>query len=518
MFSTKKIRLATLHVSLWTLCSRMLGAVRTVLQIRYLGANAASDAFITAYKMPNLLRKIFAEGAISGIFVPTIIKTIKEDGVGHVNNLVTFTLVVVEAVVVLLCALVMIFPFPAIRLFAPGFSELQIADTVSCVRIVMPFIFFISSSAIFASALQAVGKFFMAAFAPVLLNIVFIASLVLCLAYKLPVEALCGGILVGGALQLALHIVLYIRAGFGFNRIRMEDMHRFGHVLIKFLPCLIGMGAMELGIAVDQIFTSYLPQGSTSLHEYAMRFMGIPLGVFASALSTVLLPYLSHVATQERDRLSFYLLETTKLVLWAMVPMMCIMGLLAHPMLASIFLSEKFTMYHVAITARVLQAFVLGLFFFAINKILLNIFYALHQFWVPAGIIIVSTVSNALFNWMLVCRFGVPGVALATTASAFLQTGLFYWTLVHMMHLTFDVRAVFNFLATYIIQVSLYMVPFLLLYQLGLWIIEAICGRWAIFFCQGFGYWVWVSPLCGLLFLALWYTRHFFNIKLHFLD
>src|SRR5579872_3403732 len=143
MFSTKNIRNATLHVSAWTLCSRMLGFVRTILQIQYLGANAMSDGFITAYKIPNSLRKIFAEGALSGVFVPTIVTTIKQEGKETVNHLITFAFVVFEAVVVILCAAVMLFPQPIIHFIAPGFSMIQVQDTITCVRILMPFILLI---------------------------------------------------------------------------------------------------------------------------------------------------------------------------------------------------------------------------------------------------------------------------------------------------------------------------------------------------------------------------------------
>jgi putative peptidoglycan lipid II flippase len=516
MFSTQKIRRAIIHVSGWTFCSRMLGFARTFLQIRYLGASAVSDGFITAYKIPNSLRKIFAEGALSGVFVPTIVNTIKQEGKEAVNNLITFAFVVFEAVVVLLCAIVMLFPDPVIHFIAPGFSDLQVQDTVSCVRILMPFILLVSSSAVLAGVLQAVGHFFMPAFAPVLLNIVYITALVTCNYYSLPVEALCWFIIAGGVLQFLLHLLIYLRLGFSFGALRSADMKQFGHVIVKFIPCLIGMGAMEVGVIVDQYFASYLPQGSTSLHEYAMRFMGIPLGVFASALSTVLLPHFVHVATMEREKLSLYLLETTKLVLWVLLPVTFLMAYFSHAIFVTAFLSEKFTVSDVIIATQVLQAFVLGLCFFAINKVLLNIFYALHRVWLPAYITIFATGCNALLNWLLVAGWGVPGIALATSASALIQTVLFYAVLTKYEKLVFDVRPLILFLCRYSVQMGVMCIPFIAMYHGCLYLIDQIGCSTVL--CGTLLFWLWVGPLACLHMVALWYTRRRFSISLYFLD
>ncbi len=516
MFSSQKIRNATMHISAWTLCSRLLGAARTYLQVQYLGVSAMSDGFITAYKIPNLLRKIFAEGALSGVFVPTIVGTLKQEGKETVNHLITFAFVVLEAVVVILCALVMLFPRFVIHVVAPGFSDLQVQDTVTCVRILMPFILFLSSSAVLAGALQAIGHFFVPAFAPVLLNIVYITALLICNYYALPVETLCWFIIAGGVLQFLLHLYMYKNLGFSFGRVHTQDRKRFSHVLIKFIPCLIGMGAVEIGIMVDQWFISYLPQGSTSLHDYAMRFMGIPLGVFASALSTVLLPHFTHVATMARDRLSFYLLETTKLVLWAMVPLTLIMAYLSHAIFVTVFLSEKFTMSHVLIATQVLHAFVIGLFFFAINKILLNIFYALHNVWLPAFITLFATACNALLNWLLVADWGVPGVALATSASALIQTILFYGVLAHYVQLRVDGKDLAAFLIRYSLQMGLVSIPFLGMYAMCLQLIEY--SNCSSLLCSTLLFWFWVGPLVLGYFVALWYTRRWFRVSLYFLD
>ncbi len=508
----------TLAISGFTWVSRCLGIARDILLMRYLGYGIASDAFITAYKIPNSLRKIFAEGALSAVFIPVIVRSIKATGQKGINDLMTFGFVVFEGVVLLVCAWVMIYAHLVISWIAPGFSPAQVQSTIPCLQIVMPFIFFISSSALLAGVLQSVGHFFVPAFAPILLNMVFISSLLICDYFVLPVEALCWLILGGGALQLLMHLAMYFKLGFGFGRLRASDFKQFSHVLVKFFPCLLGMGVMEIGLFVDQYFTSFLPAGSTSLHSYAGNFLRLPLGIFGVAFSTVLLPHFARVADSSPRRLQLYVLEAAKLIFWIMFPMTLIMAFFSEKIFITMFLSEKFTLLHVQQAAYTLQAFLVGLFFFAFNKILLNVYYALHDVWNPAYITIIAVAANAMLNSLLVGPLALPGIALATSFSEIIRTILFLIILVRQAGVNFNSKRFITFAMWYSMQIMLLCMPFLLLYRIIEQGIISLPVSMHHFLLQSFGFWLWVGPLIVIFFAIVWLTRKYFNIQLYFLE
>lgn len=518
MFSKKTIIKKTLFISGFTWISRCLGIARDILMIRYLGYGVASDAFITAYKIPNSLRKIFAEGALSAVFIPVIVRSIKTTGKKGIDNLMTFGFVVFEGALLLICAWCMVYAQLVISWIAPGFSTEQVQSTIPCLQIVMPFIFFISSSALLAGVLQSVGHFFVPAFAPILLNIVFISSILICDYFVLPVEALCWFILGGGALQFLSHLLIYFRLGFGFGKLHISEFKQFGHVLMKFFPCLLGMGIMEIGLFIDQYFTSFLPAGSTSLHSYAGNFLRLPLGIFGVALSTVLLPHFSQVAIASPRRLQFYLLEAAKIIFWIMFPMALIMSFFSEKIFITMFLSEKFTLLHAQQAAHTLQAFLVGLFFFAFNKILLNVYYALHDVWNPAFITIVAVMTNAALNSLLVGLLALPGIALATSLSEIVRTFFFLVILTQQAGIRFCGKRFAQFIAWYMLQIMLLGIPFLLLYRGMLQAIMLLPLAMHHFLLQSLGFWLWVGPLICIFFVVTWLTRKYFNIQLYFLE
>jgi putative peptidoglycan lipid II flippase len=178
----------------------------------------------------------------------------------------------------------------------------------------------------------------------------------------------------------------------------------------------------EISLIVDTMFASYLPAGSISLMTYAIRFMGIPMGLFASALSTITLPYFSRVSTYAPKRLSFFMVEASKLVFWVTIPMMFIMGFLSEKIFHTIFLSRNFTLTQVLEARMILIAFLVGLFSLSLNKILLNLYYSRHVMWLPAIISVFGVGVNVLFNLLLISKFQAAGLALGTSIAAVVQT------------------------------------------------------------------------------------------------
>jgi putative peptidoglycan lipid II flippase len=499
--------------------SRLLGIVRETLTVRYLGAGILNDAFVTAFKIPNGLRKIFAEGAMSAAFVPSLSSSIHARGRSAANGLMSLSFLVFEGAVLLLCVVGIFFAESIIASIAPGFSSDAIQHGATYLRIVMPFIFFVSSSALFAGALQSVGQFFIPAFSPVLLNIVFITSLCACLYFILPVTILCWGIVCGGALQFLLHIIFYLRADFGFALITREDIKTFRTVLVRFLLCLPSISLMELSLFVDTSFASYLKPGTITLINLANRFVGIPLGVFAVAFATVLLPHFSRVAGYARNRLSFYLLEGAKLVFFVSLPVTLLMWFFADNIFETLFLSgTKFTPAHVTEAANILRAFLIGLFFFSFNKVILNVYYAIHVAWVPALISTVAALMNVLLDWIFLDYLQSIGLALATTISAVVRTLL----LLVLLHYCYDQRIygmrMLLFIIKYTFQTIVLFIPFLITYQ-SIYAIIALytTGLFGWFMLHGLGFWFWVGPLCLCYCAALWYFQEKFCGRIYFL-
>ncbi|MCK5632650.1 murein biosynthesis integral membrane protein MurJ [bacterium] len=517
-FGKKSILKNMAGIGSLSLLSKFLGIIREILMVRFLGVGSISDAFITAYKLPNSLRKIFAEGALSAAMIPTLVSVMHTEGKSVVNRLMSLAFLVFEGMLLGVCALVVWKASFVINVVAPGFTPLQVSYAVPFLQILMPFIFFLSSSALLAGALQSVRHFFIPAFSPVLLNIVFISSLIICINKSFPVEYLCLFILLGGFIQLLLHIVTYLRLGFRFGKIDKQAIYYFKKVMIKFLPCLLSMSIMELGLIVDTAFASYLPAGSVSLVYYANRFMGIPLSVFAVSFSTVLLPHFSRVFMYAPKRVSFYLLEAAKFVFWVTIPSLIIMMLFSEKLFSTLFQSKKFSALQVSQAGMILSAFLIGLFFFSFNKILLNIYYAKHNTWIPTLVTLISVGVNITLNFVLIRIWYATGLALATSITFGLQVILLTWLLQKKFGIKLYLSRFFKFVYHYCLQMFVVFGGVFGLYRLFGFLIAQTPAGFANFFLNSLGFWLWVGPLIGFGFFMLFLTRKIFKVRVYFLD
>lgn len=518
MASHNKILKKTIEVGGSTLLSRFFGILREVLMVKYLGASGLSDAFLTAYKIPNSLRKIFAEGALSAAFIPTVVSTLQHDNKNGIAGLMSLAFLVFEGMVLTICALIMIYAQHIIQFIAPGFSEQQIHAAIPMLHILMPFIFFISSSALLGGALHAIGHFFIPAIAPVIVNIIFIIGIGICLLLNLPVTTLCWFIVFAGLVHFIVHLIMYFKFNFFFGKITRKDITVFARIMGKFLLCLPSISLMEVALFIDTSFASFLAPGSISLLFYANRFVGIPLGVFAVAFSTILLPHFSRINTYCPKRLHFYLLESAKFILWITIPVALLMGFFSEEIFSTIFLSKKFTLAQVQEAGNILLAFLFGLFFFSLNKILLNIFYAMHAAWIPAVIALCATTINVILNMLFIERFAAIGLAIATTISSIVQTALFLIILHKKYNFRIYLMPFLFFTAQYALQLTFFGGGFWLCYHIVIKAITLILPpALALFFISKIGLWLWVGPL-ALLFLALLYfSRTLCKIQLHFL-
>lgn len=381
MFSRKSIMYYTLQTSSSTLLSRFLGIIRELLQVRYLGVSPLSDAFIIALSVPTSMRKFFAEGSLSSAIVPALVQKMKNEGQQAVNRFMTLAFLFFESFIALFCLFCIYFAPQIVEILVPGFTGEQATYATQFLRILMPFILFISSAALFGGALQAAGHFLVPALGPALLNVMYIAGLLLCLAFELPIAVLCY-IIVSGALMLAIvHLFVYSTLHFKFGSISEYDFPLFKKVFLNFLWSFLSRGVSEAGFYIDKWFASFLPTGSVTLIYYANRFMNIPLGTFGVAFSTILLPHFSRVHASKPKRLLFHINEALKIILWVMIPVAVIMWFLSYKILTTLFVSDHFSFEHAREASHILQAFLIGVCFFAINTIVVNIYYALHGTW-----------------------------------------------------------------------------------------------------------------------------------------
>lgn len=516
--SSKNILKKIIEVGGSTLTSRLFGLIRDTLLVRYLGAGALSDAFLTAHKIPNSLRKAFAEGALSAAFIPTATVLTRNNNTQAISGLMSLTFLIFQGIVLFICLSVMIYAQPIIKFIASGFTDEQVTATISMLHILMPIIMFISSSALLGGALQSIGKFFIPAIAQVQTNIIIIIGIFACLGLHLSPTYLCWFFVLSAGAHFGLHLVAYFKAGFSFGKIDRQDIQQVIKIIGKFLLCLPSISLMEIALFIDTSFASHLPAGSISLISYANRFIGIPLGVFAVAFSTILLPHFSRVHTYSPKRLHFYLLEAAKFIFLVTIPTSLIMAFFSQEIFSTIFLSEKFTMMHVQRASSILIAFLPGLFFLSLNKILLSIFYSMHVAWIPAIIALITTAFNVILNILLIDQFQATGLAFATAISSMLQTILFLIILQKKYQFRMYVMPFISFVVAYVIQLTLCGSLFLALYYVCKHtLVTYMPASISVFFVAKIGFWLWVGPCILMLAALLYYSRTFFKVNIHFL-
>jgi len=508
----------TLEFGIPTLLSRMLGMLREIVQGRLLGVGFEAQAFIVAFKIPSSLRKIFAEGALAGALVPTIVSILKTDGKKSVNDLMTISFIVFEGVLFFICLGIFSYPATVIKCIAWGFSAEQVAFAVPYLRILISFILFISSSALLGGALQSVYHFLVPAFFPVVLNLFYLAGLYICKWYGVSLNYLCYSVVLGSFVVFLMHLFMYFRYHFSFGTINRKSCQNFKKLIYKFIPSMLGMSVVEINLFLDSTLASFFGAGYVLLY-LGSRFMGIPLGVFSVAFSSTLLPHFSRVAMYAPKRLSFYLLEAAKLVFWVTVPAAILMSMFAREIYLTLLVSgnSKFSASYVPEAANILVAFLFGLFFFSINKILLNVYYSFHDTRIPTVTSIVSAVFNFGANLLLMQYFRSVGIALATTFAGILQTILLLYYLQKKYNFNLHFDYFVQFAWRYIMQL-LCVVPVVYgIHKLFYWYISSFtcCSN---FLLKGAGFWVWTAPLMALVFVVLYFTRTWFGLRMHFLD
>lgn len=419
---------STLVVSSMTMISRILGFLRDMLFARLFGADSGTDAFFVAFKIPNFLRRLFAEGAFSQAFVPVLSDYKEQGGKQALKSFIDRTAGTLAIVLLLVSLLGMLAAPVIIMVFAPGFAWEgdQYEMAVQMLRITFPYLFFISLTAFSGGILNTYGKFAIPAFTPVFLNICLISAAIwFAPLLPEPVFALAFGVFVAGAVQLLfqfpalIRLRLMPRLQFGFNDPGVK------RIMKLMLPAIFGVSVTQINLLLDTLIASFLQSGSVSWLYYSDRLVEFPLGVFGIALATVILPRLSknHAAD---DPIAFSAALDWGLKLVLLIGLPAAMGLftLAEPIIATLFQYDSFSQQDVVMSGRSLMAYALGLLGFILVKILIPGFSSRKDTQTPVKFGIYAMCSNMVFNILLVFPLAHAGLALATSLGAFVNASL----------------------------------------------------------------------------------------------
>ncbi|WP_017443676.1 murein biosynthesis integral membrane protein MurJ [Gayadomonas joobiniege] len=423
--------------SAMTMVSRILGLVRDIVIANLLGAGAAADVFILTNKIPNFLRRLFAEGAFAQAFVPVLTEYKEQKGLAETRLLIARVSGTLGTIVMLTTILGVIGSPVVVALFGTGWfldwlqggadgAKYELASLM--LKITFPYLAFIALTALAGAVLNTWGQFGAAAFTPVLLNISMITAAVFFADFfHEPAFALAWGVFFGGMLQFMFQIPFMIKAGV-LSRPRW-GWHDPGVSRIRklMIPALFGVSVSQINLLFDTVLASFLQSGSISWLYYSDRLLEFPLGLFGVAIATVILPALSrdHVQTDP---------ESFKRTLDWGIKMVCFLGLpsslglivLAQPMIMVLFMRGEFDANDAAQSELSLVAYALGLLFFMLIKVLAGAFFSRQDTATPVSIGIKAMLLNMVFNIILIFPLAHVGLALATSLSAAFNAGLLY--------------------------------------------------------------------------------------------
>ncbi len=426
---SEKIAKSAGTVSIAVMCSRVLGLVREQIFAAMFGAGLAYDAFVVAFRVPNLLRDLFAEGALSAAFITVFTdydtNRTKEETWMLASNVLVFFGILLS--LISLC--IIFFADPLVSLLAHNFSETQgkIELTILLSRIMTPFLIFISLSAVVMGILNSRGKFFVPAIASAFFNLGSIVCGV-SLAFILPryghpaIVGMAIGTLLGGLLQLAVQLPTLTKLGFRFTpRLHLKDPG-LKRIITLMIPAVIGLSPTQINIFINTSFASSCAEGSVSWLNYAFRLVQLPIGLFGVALSIAAMPVLAkHAAKKDISGMKETMVSSLTMVFSLTIPATLGLILLSEPVIRIIFERGAFTGFDTIATANTLTLYAIGLFAYSANKILVPVFYALEDTKYPLFAAFLAVGSNILIINLTIASFQHLAIALSTSCSMVLN-------------------------------------------------------------------------------------------------
>ena len=421
-----------------TMASRILGVVREQVLAAYFGAGNAMDAYNVAFRIPNLVRDLFAEGAMSAAFVPTFTRQLtiggKESAWRLGNTVITALLIITAGIVVT----GIIFAEPLVRAFAGDYAAVpgKLELTVFLTRIMLPFLTFVALAAAVMGMLNSLHRFFVPSLAPAMFNV----GTIVCILALVPVMPRLGfpaiaavaiGTVVGGFGQFAVQWPVLRREGFRFRpRVDFRD-EGLRQVLVLMGPATIGLAATQVNLFVNTVLAAGEGTGAVSWLNYAFRLMYLPIGLFGVSIATAAMPTVSrHAAEQDRGAIRKTVADSLSLMMMLNVPATVGLVVLAVPIVEVIFERRAFTHADTLATAAALQFYAVGLVGYSVVRIASPTFYALNESRTPVKVSIVTVLANAALNVALVRVMGYRGLALGTSIAALLNAS----TLLVLLH------------------------------------------------------------------------------------
>ena len=419
--------------------SRILGVVREQVLAALFGAGNAMDAYNVAFRIPNLVRDLFAEGAMSAAFVPTFTKKLAADGKASAWRLANYVINALIVITGVLVVLGIIFAEPLVTAFAGEYSAVpgKLELTVLLTRIMLPFLTFVAVAAAVMGMLNSLHKFFIPALSPATFNVATIVC-----AFTLvplmprfglpPIAAIAIGTLIGGVAQLALQWPLLRREGFSYRPMLAWKDEGLRRVLVLMGPGTIGVAATQVNVFVNTVLATAEGTGAVSWLNFAFRLMYLPIGLFGVSIATATLPAVSrHAAQDDKAAIRNTIADGMSLMLMLNVPATFGLIVLATPIVRVIFERGAFTPADTAATAAALQLYALGLLGYSVVRIASPAFYALGRAATPVKVSVATVLFNAALNIMLVRTLGYTGLALGTSIAALFNATLLLLMLRH---------------------------------------------------------------------------------------
>lgn len=430
---------STFIVSAMTMLSRILGLVRDVVLMGVFGAGGLMDAFLVAFKIPNFLRRLFAEGAFSQAFVPVLSEYKENKSLDQVQILISRVSGVLSLILLILTVAVIAIAPWVIQIFAPGFVDdsQKFEAATELLRLTFPYLLFISMTAFFGSILQSYGKFAPPAFAPVLLNIsMIVGALILAPMLDKPIMALGYAVAISGILQLAIQLPDLYR-----QKLLVAPKIDFQHegvkrILTLMLPAIFGVSVTQINLLLNTIFASKMVNGSVSWLYAAERLSELPLGLIGVAIGTVILPSLSaSCAKADHHTFTKTLDWAARLIILIGLPASCAMFVLSDVLMNALFVRGEFSHTDAINSGLALKSMAGGILGFMLIKIFAPAFFARQDTKTPVKIGIVAVFANMIFSVLFIGLFylaNLPlhgGLALGATAASFVNAGLLYYFL-----------------------------------------------------------------------------------------
>ncbi|HEX8947860.1 MAG TPA: murein biosynthesis integral membrane protein MurJ [Dissulfurispiraceae bacterium] len=437
MSARGKIARAAGVMSVATFISRILGYVRDMIVAGFFGATGSADAFYVAFRIPNLLRELFAEGATSSAFVPVLTEYQTRHGKEEANRLAGATFLFILVFVGLICALGIIFAPAIVSAIAPGFLDKpeQLAHAILLTRIMFPFLLFISLSSLTMGALNTRGVFFIPALAPAVLNVTTILC-VLALASRLtnPIVSVAIGIVAGGFVQFLFQVPAFLKQGYSLinrspeakasSRVTRSSSHSFWHPGLKrigllIVPTTAGLAISQINIFISTILASKLAVGSITYLYYSMRLIHFPIGIFGVAMGMAVLPALSeHSARGERDKLKEDFSFALRLLFFITVPAMVGLIALRLPIVATLYQRGKFGYDATIATSDALMFYSLGIWAMVGVRVIAATFYSMQDTRTPVKVAALTMVINILLSLLLMGPMKHAGLAFANAIAS----------------------------------------------------------------------------------------------------